>query len=119
MKCRPPHFEIIESQRQNPEKSFKSCKILKSTARNRSYNHNGSTHSCPPSQAAVSGPHEVTSQIGIGGMGEAHRATDANLKRAVAIKVLPSDVSEHPERLARFQREAKGLATPLFQGESR
>src|SRR5262245_37473096 len=57
------------------------------------------------------GPYEVTSQIGMGAMGEVYRATDANLKRAVAIQVLPSSVSGDSERLARFQREAEVLAT--------
>jgi eukaryotic-like serine/threonine-protein kinase len=57
------------------------------------------------------GPYEVTGQIGVGGMGEVYRATDMNLKRAVAIKVLPSSASDDGERLARFQREAEVLAT--------
>ena len=56
------------------------------------------------------GPYEVTSQIGVGGMGEVYRATDTNLKRAVAIKVLPAGVADDPSRLARFQREAELLA---------
>jgi Tol biopolymer transport system component len=43
-------------------------------------------------------------------MGEVYRATDSNLKRAVAIKVLPATVAADPERLARFQREAEVLA---------
>ena len=43
-------------------------------------------------------------------MGEVYRATDANLKRQVAIKVLPQTVATDPERLARFQREAEVLA---------
>ena len=43
-------------------------------------------------------------------MGEVYRATDTNLKRAVAIKVLPASVSGDPDRLARFQREAEVLA---------
>ena len=57
------------------------------------------------------GPYEVTAQIGVGGMGEVYRATDTNLKRAVAIKVLPDAVAADAERLARFQREAEVLAS--------
>ena len=56
------------------------------------------------------GPYELTAQIGVGGMGEVYRATDTNLKRAVAIKVLPAPVAADAERLARFQREAEILA---------
>jgi eukaryotic-like serine/threonine-protein kinase len=56
------------------------------------------------------GPYEVTAQIGVGGMGEVYQATDTNLKRQVAIKVLPEAVATDPERLARFQREAEVLA---------
>ena len=56
------------------------------------------------------GPYEVTIQIGVGGMGEVYRATDTNLKRSVAIKVLPASVAADAERLARFQREAEVLA---------
>jgi len=56
------------------------------------------------------GPYEVAAQIGAGGMGEVYRATDTNLKRHVAIKVLPTSVAEDPERLARFHREAEMLA---------
>ena len=56
------------------------------------------------------GPYEIGAQIGVGGMGEVYRATDTNLKRAVAIKVLPAAVSSDIDRLARFQREAEVLA---------
>ena len=56
------------------------------------------------------GPFEVTAQIGVGGMGEVYQATDTNLKRPVAIKVLPESVSEDAGRVARFQREAEVLA---------
>ena len=56
------------------------------------------------------GVYQVTAQIGAGGMGEVYRATDTNLKRAVAIKVLPTAVARDADRLARFQREAEVLA---------
>ena len=56
------------------------------------------------------GPYEITSAIGAGGMGEVYRATDGNLKRSVAIKVLLASVASDTDRLARFQREAEVLA---------
>ena len=55
------------------------------------------------------GPYEIAAQIGVGGMGEVYQATDTNLARQVAIKVLPASVASDPERLARFDREAKTL----------
>ena len=57
------------------------------------------------------GPYEVIASIGVGGMGEVYRARDTNLKRSVAIKVLPESVASDRERLARFQREAEVLAS--------
>jgi eukaryotic-like serine/threonine-protein kinase len=56
------------------------------------------------------GSYEIVSAIGAGGMGEVYRATDRNLKRQVAIKVLPIALAGEAERLARFQREAEVLA---------
>jgi Tol biopolymer transport system component/tRNA A-37 threonylcarbamoyl transferase component Bud32 len=56
------------------------------------------------------GTYEVTSHIGSGGMGEVYQAHDSKLGRHVAIKVLPEQFARDPERLARFQREAKMLA---------
>jgi Tol biopolymer transport system component len=56
------------------------------------------------------GPYEIAAAIGAGGMGEVYRATDSNLKRSVAIKVLPASVAADVDRLARFQREAEVLA---------
>jgi len=57
------------------------------------------------------GSYEILSALGAGGMGEVYRARDTNLKREVAIKVLPEGFSQDPDRLARFQREAELLAT--------
>ena len=57
------------------------------------------------------GPYEVTSQLGSGGMGEVYRARDTRLDRDVAIKILPPLFAGDPERLARFEREAKTLAS--------
>jgi serine/threonine protein kinase len=45
------------------------------------------------------GPYQITTQIGVGGMGEVYQATDTNLARSVAIKVLPELVSADAERL--------------------
>jgi Tol biopolymer transport system component len=56
------------------------------------------------------GPYEIVGSLGAGAMGEVYRATDTNLKRQVAIKVLPTAVASDTERLARFQREAEVLA---------
>ena len=55
--------------------------------------------------------YDITAQIGVGGMGEVYQATDTNLKRQVAIKVLPAAVAADADRLARFQREAEVLAS--------
>ena len=57
------------------------------------------------------GSYEIVAPIGAGGMGEVYRARDTRLDRAVAIKVLPSALAGDPERLARFEREAKVLAS--------
>jgi Tol biopolymer transport system component/predicted Ser/Thr protein kinase len=56
------------------------------------------------------GPYEILAPIGAGGMGEVYRARDTKLERDVAIKVLPAALAQDPERLARFEREAKVLA---------
>ena len=56
------------------------------------------------------GVYAITAQIGEGGMGAVYLATDTSLSRQVAIKVLPDAFAADPERLARFEREAKTLA---------
>jgi hypothetical protein len=57
------------------------------------------------------GVYEVTAQIGEGGMGQVYRARDTKLDRNVAIKILPEALAHDADRLARFQREAKTLAS--------
>ncbi len=57
------------------------------------------------------GPYRVTAKIGEGGMGEVWQARDTTLDRDVALKVLPEAFTQDPERLARFEREAKVLAS--------
>ena len=57
------------------------------------------------------GVYEITGLIGVGGMGEVYRASDTKLGREVAIKTLPSELAKDRDRLARFEREAKLLAS--------
>src|SRR5512134_50608 len=56
------------------------------------------------------GTYEIVAPLGAGGMGEVYRARDTRLGREVAVKVLPADVASSPERLARFEREARTVA---------
>jgi serine/threonine protein kinase len=65
----------------------------------------------PLSKGTRLGPYEIVGAIGAGGMGEVYRARDARLGRDVAVKVLPEAFARDAERLSRFQREAKVLAS--------
>jgi serine/threonine protein kinase len=56
------------------------------------------------------GPYEIAGAIGAGGMGEVYRARDTRLGREVAIKVLPASFASDPERLRRFEQEARAVA---------
>src|SRR5512143_1711230 len=56
------------------------------------------------------GPYEILDLVGAGGMGEVYRARDPRLGRDVAIKVLPAEVGADPERLRRFEQEARAVA---------
>ena len=64
----------------------------------------------PLSTGTRLGPYEIAGPLGAGGMGEVYRARDPRLGRDVAIKVLPSDFSADPERLRRFEQEARAAA---------
>ena len=57
------------------------------------------------------GAYEIVEMIGAGGMGEVYRATDTKLGRSVAVKVLPEAFAADPERIVRFEREARLLAS--------
>jgi len=57
------------------------------------------------------GPYEVISAAGAGGMGEVYRAKDTRLDRIVAVKVLPSELAQDPEKRQRFEREARSIST--------
>src|ERR671911_2368553 len=56
------------------------------------------------------GPYEIVAPLGAGGMGEVYRARDTKLNRDVAIKILPATFAADPDRVARFEREARTLA---------
>jgi len=65
----------------------------------------------PLASGARFGPYQVLSKVGEGGMGEVYRAHDVNLDRDVALKAVLPDVAADPDRLARFSREARVLAS--------
>jgi serine/threonine-protein kinase len=65
----------------------------------------------PLSPGTRFGHYEIAALIGVGGMGQVYRALDTDLRRDVAIKVLPEHFAGDADRLARFQREAEMLAT--------
>jgi serine/threonine protein kinase/Tol biopolymer transport system component len=64
-----------------------------------------------PALSRQFGTYRIVSPLGAGGMGEVYRAHDSKLGRDVAIKILPSDFARDPERVARFRREARTLAS--------
>jgi serine/threonine protein kinase len=58
------------------------------------------------------GLYEVVAPLGAGGMGEVYRARDTRLGRDVAIKVLPAEFAAEPDRLRRFEQEARAVVAP-------
>jgi serine/threonine-protein kinase len=65
---------------------------------------------CVLAAARRLGPYEIVAPLGAGGMGEVYRARDTRLGREVAVKVLPQACANNPDRLARFEREARAVA---------
>lgn len=57
------------------------------------------------------GPYEILSPLGSGGMGEVYRATDTRLDRTVAVKILPTHLSDNSEAKLRFEREARAISS--------
>ncbi|MGO9675931.1 MAG: serine/threonine-protein kinase [Candidatus Sulfotelmatobacter sp.] len=57
------------------------------------------------------GPYEILAPLGAGGMGEVYRARDTRLDRTVAVKILPSHLSDNPEAKHRFDREARVISS--------
>ncbi|HXJ15989.1 MAG TPA: serine/threonine-protein kinase, partial [Candidatus Polarisedimenticolia bacterium] len=56
------------------------------------------------------GPYEILSPLGVGGMGEVYRARDTRLERDVAIKILPESFASDPDRVRRFEQEARAAS---------
>src|SRR6185436_14840429 len=63
------------------------------------------------SAGARLGPYEIVSPLGAGGMGEVYRARDTRLDRTIALKLLPSEYRDRPERKQRFQAEARAISS--------
>src|SRR5262249_35283414 len=57
------------------------------------------------------GPYEIVAPLGAGGMGEGYRGRDPRLDRTVAIKILPTHLSDRADARARFEREAKAISS--------
>ena len=66
---------------------------------------------CTVSPQQTIAHYRITAKLGEGGMGEVWRATDTKLGREVALKILPASFAQDAERMARFEREAKVLAS--------
>ena len=64
----------------------------------------------PLSDGTRLGPYEIIAHIGAGGMGEVYRARDSRLGRDVALKILPAAFANDPDRVRRFEQEARAAA---------
>ncbi len=104
----PPEFRLCHEPRRYRDRTIRTLPVRSHASLCSRYN--------PDLQLTLKsgtrfGPYEIVAPLGVGGMGEVYRATDTNLKRQVAIKVLPEVVAGDADRLIRFQREAEILAS--------
>ena len=95
----------------DPELPGRLEALLAADARGESLQHIFESQTVLTVRPARIGTYDIIDVLGVGGMGEVYRARDSRLQRDVAIKVLPVDMTNDPERLARFEREAQVLAS--------
>ena len=114
LQCEPAHRDVFLDEACAAEPALKE-EVESLMAAHRAAGTFGDTPlfmSTPPLGPGSSiGPYRIDRLLGAGGMGEVYRARDLRLGRAVAIKVLPSHLPLNPERLTRFEREARVLAS--------
>src|SRR6266705_3582749 len=113
--------DSTDSEDQTPPKKAGGCFLCRPSP-NRSSRFAQARRLCHPPAAIMArilmpipsgtklGPYEIVSPVGAGGMGEVYRARDQRLGRDVAVKVLPASFSRDPERLRRFEQEARAAA---------
>ena len=93
------------------EKSTHNCHLAPKSSSTGLKNSNASSPPTTKMTGKTLSHYKVIEKIGQGDVGEVYRAEDTNLSRDVAIKVLPEQFTQDPQRLARFEREAKLLAS--------
>ena len=106
----PRLFKNVDPFRK-PEASGKPCAVTQEEPTPTQTPHGHIINNLPLTPGTRLGVYEVTAQIGEGGMGQVYGARDTKLDRLVAIKILPEAFAHDADRLARFQREAKTLAS--------
>ena len=106
---RAHHAEALEAV--DPALPARLKALLAADDRGESFEHLFQSEPAGTRAPARIGTYDIVGSLGVGGMGEVYRARDARLQREVAIKVLPAAVTNDPDRLARFEREAQVLAS--------